>query len=214
LKADGFGLVTNYFINGDDKFQGDPFFNPIYEELNRRKAVIYVHPQQLKCRPAPRGDDPRGHQECEQILRRGVPDNGYRLDTGYAMATLVFTGSTTRYPDITWIFSHGGGTTPSLFGEYIIHKEAPRPVPPNYKGTAYEFKKFYYDTAQVYDREEMTLAKSLWSPAHIVFGSDFPYFSAAETVEGVKNCGVFNSAELQAVYYGNLQRLIPRLKTV
>src|SRR5438034_8371399 len=62
LKADGFGLVTNYMVNGADKFQGDSFFNPLYEELNRRKAVIYVHPQQLHCRPVPRGDDPRGHQ--------------------------------------------------------------------------------------------------------------------------------------------------------
>jgi predicted TIM-barrel fold metal-dependent hydrolase len=214
LKADGFGLVTNYMINGSDKFQGDPIFNPIYEELNRRKAVIYVHPQQLHCIPTPRGDDPRGHQECEQVLPKGVDDSGYRIDTGRAMATLVFTGSTTRYPDISWIFSHGGGTTPSLFGEYMIHREEPRPLPQNYKGTAYEFKKFYYDTAQVYDADEMRLAKSLWSTSHIVFGSDFPYFSAAETVEGVKNCGVFNQPELQAIYYENLHRLVPRLRTV
>jgi predicted TIM-barrel fold metal-dependent hydrolase len=66
----------------------------------------------------------------------------------------------------------------------------------------------------VYDADEMRLAKSLWSTSHIVFGSDFPYFSAAETVEGVKNCGVFNQPELQAIYYENLHRLVPRLRTV
>ncbi len=214
LKADGFGLVTNYMIDGADKFQGDSFFNPIYEELNRRKAVIYVHPQLLHCDPTPRAGDPRGHQECEELLPKGVDDSGYRIDTGRAMATLVFTGSTTRYPDISWIWSHAGGTTPSLFGQYIFRREEPRPRPPNFKGTAYEFKKFYYDTAQVYDTEEMRTAKALWSTSQIVLGSDFPYYSVAETLEGVKNCGVFNQAELQAVYYENIHRLVPRLRTL
>src|SRR5207244_13579498 len=98
--------------------------------------------------------------------------------------------------------------------QYMIHREQPRPLPPNYKGTAYEFKKFYYDTAQVYDADEMRLAKSLWSTSHSVFGSDFRYFSSAETVEGVKNCGVFDKTELQAIYYENLHRLVPRLRSL
>jgi len=207
LKADGFGLITNYFVNGTDKFQGDEMFNPIYEELNRRKAVIYVHPSNLKCQQG-------ATQVCEEVLPKGVGDESYLIDTGRAMGTLIFTGSTTRYPDITWIFSHSGGTGPVIYFRSLIHRKAPTPTTPNYKGTAAEFKKFYYDTAQTYDPDEMRLAKSLWSVQHMVFGSDYPYFSSAETAEGVKNCGIFNPAELRAIYYENVQRLVPRLRTI
>ena len=207
LKADGFGLITNYFVNGTDKFQGDEMFNPIYEELNRRKAVIYVHPSNLKCQQG-------ATQVCEEVLPKGVGDESYLIDTGRAMGTLIFTGSTTWYPDITWIFSHSGGTGPVIYFRSLIHRKAPTPTTPNYKGTAAEFKKFYYDTAQTYDPDEMRLAKSLWSVQHMVFGSDYPYFSSAETAEGVKNCGIFNPAELRAIYYENVQRLVPRLRTI
>ncbi len=207
LKADGFGLITNYMVNGVDKFHGDAMFNPIYEELNRRKAVVYVHPMNLQCQAGVT-------QVCQELLPKGVTGGDFRINTGRAMATLVLSGSTTRYPDIRWIFSHAGGTTPALFGSYMIHKEAPTPTPANYKGTANEFRKFYYDTAQVYDPDEMRLAKSLWGVPQILFGSDYPYFSSAETVEGVKNCGIFNAAELRGVYYENVHKLVPRLRTI
>ncbi len=206
LKADGFGLITNYFHDGLDRFQGDAMFNPIYEELNRRKAVIYVHPASMKCMAGVT-------QECEDVLPKGIGDETYLIDSGRAMATLIFSGSTTKYPDIRWIFSHSGGIAPVIYFRSLIHRKPENP-PPNYKGTAAEFKKFYYDTAQTYDPDEMRLAKSLWSVNHILFGSDYPYFSSQETAEGVKNCGIFNAAELRAIYYENIQTLVPRLKTV
>jgi hypothetical protein len=40
LKPDGVGLQTNY----GDKWPGDPVYKPVFEELNRRKAVVYFHP--------------------------------------------------------------------------------------------------------------------------------------------------------------------------
>ena len=97
LKADGVGLITSYA----NKWLGDPAFDPVLEELNRRKAVAYVHPTSPDC--------------CRNIVP-GVPDAAieFGTDTTRCIARIVFGGAAARFPDIKWIFSHAGGTMPFL----------------------------------------------------------------------------------------------------
>ena len=89
LKADGIGLLTSY----QDKYLGDPSFAPVYEELNRRKAVVYVHPTTPDC--------------CRGLVP-GIPPGAieYATNSTRTIAHLVFSGTALKFPDIRWIFSH------------------------------------------------------------------------------------------------------------
>ena len=89
LKADGVGLFTSY----GDKYLGDPSFEPVYAELNRRKAVVYVHPTTPNC--------------CGRIVPGIGPSTiEFATDSTRTITHIVFSGVATKFPDIRWIFSH------------------------------------------------------------------------------------------------------------
>jgi predicted TIM-barrel fold metal-dependent hydrolase len=70
--------------------------------------------------------------------------------------------------------------------------------------------KFYYDTAQTSNPAAMSALSKVVPVSQIVFGTDFPFRNAAEHVKGLKDCGVFNPTELQAIDRQNALRLLPR----
>ena len=93
LKLDGIGLLTSY---DDGKMLGHPNFAPVLEELNRRKAVIFVHPT-VSCCAIP----------VAHVNRVAID---FPTDTTRTITDLIYSGSLMRLPNIRWIFSHGGGT--------------------------------------------------------------------------------------------------------
>jgi len=157
LKADGVGLMTSF----GDKWLGDPAFDPVMEELNRRKAVVYTHPTLADC--------------CNRILpvvHRAVVE--FQTDTSRAIGSVVFTGTAARYPDIKFIWSHGGGTVPFLTMRFVGWANARKDLGarlPN--GPVAELKKFYYDTAQAAHPYALSSLLRLVSASQIVFGTDF-----------------------------------------
>ena len=86
-----------------DQYLGDPMLAPIYEELNRRNALIYVHPKDNLC--------------CREVVP-GVDGSTieYGTDTTRTIVSLLTSGTAARYPNISFIFAHGGGTAPYLIG--------------------------------------------------------------------------------------------------
>jgi len=211
LKADGIGVFTSY----GDKWLGDPVFHPVYEELNRRKAVVYVHPTAPNC--------------CANLLPR-VPNEGalieYGTDTTRSIADLVFSGTTTRFPDIKWIWSHAGGTMPFLIERFLTgaeaevvpgiltkgqHFELPANVP---HSVLSELRKMYYDTAQTANPVALGALRKVVPTTQIVFGTDYWFRTTAETAQGLVSSKVFSDRELLAINRDNALRLLPRFRNV
>ncbi len=193
LKADGIMLFTSY----DNKWLGDPFFAPIFEELNRRRAVLFVHPTANAC--------------CANLLP-GVSSAKieYGTDTTRAIVRMVYSGATKRYPNIRTIFSHGGGTMPYLFTRFVnLHEKTDARQEPDFQA---EVARFYYDTAQTFNAIPMNALKSAVPMSQILFGTDYPYRSSKENTAGLLAANVFDAKELEAVKRGNTLRLMPRLR--
>ena len=192
LKADGIGLLTSY----GDKWLGDPAFDPVMAELNRRKAVVYTHPTVANC--------------CRNLMPDVPPAIvEYGTDTSRAIARLVFGGAAARYPDIRWIFSHAGGTMPYLVERFLFQAKNPQAAKQLPNGVMHELRKFYYDIAQAFDAPPLLGLKRLVPLSQIVFGTDFPFRTTEEHVKGLRDAGVFSAPELHAIERDNALRLLP-----
>lgn len=133
LKANGIGLMTSY----DDRWLGDSAYEPVFEEVNRRNAVVFVHPTTGLC--------------CRTLL----PDvNPIMLeipqDTTRAITNLLFSGTFARFKGIRFIFAHAGGNVPMVLGrmhQYAL-KDIVEKVP---RGIDYELKRLYYSLVLLTD---------------------------------------------------------------
>jgi predicted TIM-barrel fold metal-dependent hydrolase len=195
LSADGFGLLTSY----GNAWLGDPSFTPVLDELNRRKAVVYVHPTDAAC--------------CQGLLPR-VPNQmlEYPMDTTRTIASLVVSETATRCPDVRFIFSHAGGTLVGVAGrllgaEMTAENLAGTPAP---NSRLHHLRRFYYDTAGSANPVNMQALKTLVGVSQIVFGTDAPFFDGAPQVRGLASAG-FSAAELARVERANALPLLPRL---
>ena len=195
LKAEGIGVMTSY----QDKYLGDAAFAPVWEELNRRKAVVYTHPLTPDC--------------CRNTVK-GLPPGviEYATDTTRGIASLVFSGTAARYPDIRWIFAHGGGTMPFLLSRFTreeaIMKEREQRLP---KGVRYELKKFYYDTGQANHAGALSALLQIAPVSQVLYGSDFPFRPGAEVNAGLAEYR-FEPNDRLAIDRGNALKLLPKLR--
>jgi predicted TIM-barrel fold metal-dependent hydrolase len=196
LKADGIGLMTSY----GDKWPGDPAYAPVFEELNRRKSIVYVHPTGPNC--------------CRDLIPH-VPYVMTELphDTTRAVTSLLFSGSFARFRDVRFIFSHAGGTLPMVAGRITRQgaavKELAEKVP---NGVEYELKRLYYEIAGSANRPAMSALMNLVPTTQIMFGSDYPWGRTGATLEGLNKLRL-SSAEVRAIGRENSLTLFPRLRT-
>lgn len=200
LKADGIGLATVY----GNKWPGDPMYNPIWEEINRRKLTVYFHPSTPAC--------------CTNLIP-GVQPAILEVpeDTARAATSLLINGVFAKMKNIKWLFSHSGGTLPSLAGRINSFFAGDHPDPKLHEfapgGIMAEFGKLYFDTANAAWPSAIAGLRKIVAASHITYGSDFPYFRTAMNTEQLEKLG-FTKAELKGIDYDNIKRLLPKLKAM
>jgi 6-methylsalicylate decarboxylase len=194
LKADGIQLMTSY----GNRWPGHPDFDPVFDELNRRKALVFIHPLEPAC--------------CAHLIDWvPAPLGEFVFDTTRCVFSLLFSGTLARCPDIRFIFCHCGGTVPMLSGRAAMtgfERMTAAKVP---KGVDYELKKLHYDVALAAYPTALAALLTLVPTSQVLLGSDFPFGLPGDAIGGLESHG-FKAADLQAILRGNAERLIPRLK--
>ena len=188
LGADGIGLLSNY----GGRHLGDPLFAPLLEALDRRSAVVHVHPI------AP--------PSCRGVLP-GYPDPflEFPFDTTRVVTSLLYTGAFTRWPRISFIFSHGGGAVPMLSQRIAALAQMTASI----SDPLGRLSTIRVDAVTTTSPPAFAAVSELLGPERVLFGSDYPYVPIAATAEGLRDLRL-GADELEAIGRGNAVGLLGR----
>jgi len=205
LKADGVGLLTSY----GDIWLGDAKLQPVFDELNRRRAIVYTHPTEATC--------------CHTLLPNTQPGTvEWNTDTGRSIYSVLADGiqgrgtpsAASRYSNVSFIWSHGGGTLLGLVGRFGLGDPDALANPPANSRLA-QLRKFFFDTAGSANPVTMQALKALVGASQIVYGTDYPFGGTngpSNIVRNLQRSG-FSAAELAGVERENALRILPKYRT-
>ncbi len=196
LGADGIVLMTN----AHGIYLGSEALKPIFDELNRRSAVVFLHPTSPACFEA-------------LSLGRPAPMIEFPFDTTRAAVNLVFSGTTRRCPEIKFILPHAGGTLPFLV-QRIIRASRAAATGMNPTEALAEMQRFYCDTAGAANGHAIPALRRLIPVTQILFGGDFPFTpepTVGDYLAFLRSTDLFTDAERAAVAKDNAVKLFPRL---
>jgi predicted TIM-barrel fold metal-dependent hydrolase len=202
LKLEGICLLSHVA----DRPLGHPDDDELYAELDRRNAVVFVHPLRNQAKNMPVYGYPSGMTELV-------------LDTTRAIHNLLWNGTFGRFPNIRWIMPHGGGTIPFLVYRMssMDHRPHVRDKLPG--GTvASALRSLWYDTAEIHAPGPLKALMEIADPSRIVFGSDYPFSrhrnpaqDVRDTTAGFRAFDGWDAATRRAVERENALKLFPRL---
>jgi predicted TIM-barrel fold metal-dependent hydrolase len=201
LELDGVSLMSN----AGERYLGDSYFDEVFAELQRRAAVVFVHPTA--------SPDPIAHT-------LGLPDAllDYPVDTSRAVAKLHYSNTFARTPDIKYLFPHAGGTIPFVASRFAI-VDAMNVIPGAEQRGAFTdtLPRLYWDTASAFNDPVLHLLRSVTGLDNVVFGTDYPYPRDAISIAGLRQLQTtieLSDGERDAILGGSAARLLPRLAQV
>jgi len=192
LKLDGIALMSN--VNGH--YLGDAAYQPFYEEMNRRSAIVFVHPNEVPGK-------------ADLLLLN--PLYLWQNDTTKTIIDFLHRGYHRLYPNMRWIFAHGGGIIAPLFPTLIdmLQKENPT--------IATELQTWkhhvFLDTASKAFADQIPYVLEFSDQAHVVFGSDIGWGNTIAVSELEKSYSTledtcdFTQQHIENIFLGNARRL-------
>jgi predicted TIM-barrel fold metal-dependent hydrolase len=194
LKLDGIGL----FSNQGGRYLGDPVFDDVFAELNRRQAVIFVHP---------------AHCEAPEHTNLHAPDAivEYVFDTTRAVVNLLYNGTLQRFPSVKMIFSHGAGAAPYLLTRITGMDNNPKAQVNDCVET---MRSLYYDTTSATMHGALRCIQELAGVSHVVWGTDMPFLHGdrlRSEIHHWDDYDGFDAPAKRAIEHDNTLRLLPSL---
>lgn len=196
LAADGFCLFSSY----GNRYPGEAEFAPVFDALDERGAVVFVHPNAVNA---------------SRFLLPQIPVSTleFPLDTTRAITSLLYGGVFARCPRIRFIFSHAGGALPFL-ATRISRLEAQEEFAAQVPGGAMALlQRQFYDTALSANPPQLAALQAFVPMSQVLFGSDLPFAPGmmGRTLQGLADHGGFTAADREAIEGGNARALFPRL---
>ncbi|HEY1710154.1 MAG TPA: amidohydrolase family protein [Rhizomicrobium sp.] len=199
LGVDGVILETN--IVGE--YLGSPRFAPVFAELNRRKAVVFLHPTSPACFEA-------------LALGRPAPLLEFPLDTTRTIVDLLYSRTLQTNPGIKVIVPHGGAALPALAARIAAFSMLPfiEPRPASEQEVFETLERLYYDVALSTHPIPLAALRLLAPVTQILFGSDWPFtpeFVVSRNIAVLEGSETLNESDARAIARENAERVFPRL---
>ena len=195
LKADGVVILSNY----NDRYLGEEEYDPLWAELNRRSAVVFIHP---------------GKPEIPVMQGLPMPLCDYPYDTTRTAMNMVLKGVMKKYTKMKVILSHAGGFLPYASYRFAYLWEGLNKGAVKKEDTLEEFRSFYFDTALSSSPASLPSLMAFAKPGHVLYGSDFPYAPAWVGAEFAKLLDAytgFKGDEFAQINRKAAEVLFPRL---
>jgi aminocarboxymuconate-semialdehyde decarboxylase len=186
LRMQGVVVLSN--IRG--RALADPVYRPFFEEADRRRVCVFVHPMIPAAADA----------FTEYVLG---PIVGFPFDTTIAIAKLCYAGVFKQLPNIRWLVGHAGGAVPYLMERMdsgwrdFVECRANIDEPPSVY-----LKKVYYDTV-TFSPHNLRMLRDLVGADHMAMGSDYPHLlgSIDRAVSSIEDRD-FSAAEKDLIFSG------------
>jgi len=197
MRADGVIVMASYA----GKYLGDPAFEPLWAELDRRHAVVFEHPA-----------DAPGQPSLPPAAGVPSPLADFPFQTTRTAIQLVLNGAMERYPNVRIILSHAGGFLPYASLRFAELARVFNPAAGSPEAILDGFRRFYFDTA-LSSGAALPSLSALARPGHILFGTDSPYDNGVSTAftAALDASDSLTADDRSAISHRNAQALFPRL---
>jgi predicted TIM-barrel fold metal-dependent hydrolase len=195
LSADGIVFMSNYA----GEYIGNPKFWPVFDELNRRKSVVLIHPTL-----------PHNYRGFTGV---SLSTMEFPFDTARAIMSMLYYGTPEKFPDVRLIWTHAGGAMPAIAGRTAVLSQRNKDFRLSGDKLLATMNRFYYDVTQSLSAPTFAALRAIAPFEHILLGSDCPMAREPQIRAALGELEALGlpADEREKLMHGNAIALFPRL---